>query len=191
MHWAAVVPTCTWRNYWYTHYILHHGIVHVCVCACGEQCSSAQPPPWSWPAVSCPSPSAQSGGQQCGHPSQPADHHWQTGRPVGTCTAVAHPSYEYGHLHAVSPAPPAVGTGSDMQGAEPLWPLPGTHVMWCLSCATYRCTGDTTCTHTAWGWAHVEMEHCLPHCVHMCRWPGNWYVYSSQPSPLPLSLPLP
>ena len=31
MHWAAVVPTCTWRNYWYTHYILHHGIVHVCM----------------------------------------------------------------------------------------------------------------------------------------------------------------
>ena len=127
MHWAAVVPacTCTWRNYWYTYYILHTLPRHcACVCTCGEQFSSVQPPPWSCPAVSCPFPSVQSGGQQCRHPSQPTDHHWQ---PVGSGKAVAHPNMNMG---TCMPPPPR-GTGTDMQEIQVqplffiyLYPLP-------------------------------------------------------------------
>ena len=60
---------------------------HLTHCACvyarEEQLSSLQPPPWAWPAGACPSPSAQSGEQQCVPPLLPPHLHWPTGWPVG------------------------------------------------------------------------------------------------------------
>ena len=145
-----MIPTCTCRKYWYTHYILHHGIVHN---TCGEQFSSVQHPPWSWPAVSCPFLSVQFGLQQCGHPSQPTDHNWQTQQPVGTCMNMG----TRHHTHIMLQVLP-ITLCSDAHKTQLFSNL------LCYLDIIYRCVEGITCNHTAWDiymWKWTTLNHTL------------------------------